>query len=98
MTYKLILKSNAHKDLAEAIEYYQSKKKGLGLKFLKCFQKFIERINKNPLHYPLKNNQFREAYIQKFPYVIIYELKENEIVIFSVFNTHQNPTKKPSIF
>jgi hypothetical protein len=31
MTYKLILKSNAHKDLAEAIEYYQSKRKGLGV-------------------------------------------------------------------
>lgn len=95
MTYKLILKSNAHKELAEAIEYYQSKKKGLGLKFLKCTQKFFDRITKNPLHYPLKSNQFREAYIQKFPYVIIYELIDNEIVVFSVFNTHQNPTKKP---
>ena len=95
MTCKLILKSRAHTDLAEAIEYYQGKKKGLGLKFLKCAQKFFDRITKNPLHYPLKSNQFREAYIQKFPYVIIYELIDNEIVVFSVFNTHQNPTKKP---
>jgi hypothetical protein len=95
MTYKLILKSNAHKDLAEAIEYYQSKRKGLGSKFLKCVHKFFDRITKNPLHYPLKSNQFREAYIQKFPYVIIYEVIDNEIVVFSVFNTHQNPTKKP---
>jgi hypothetical protein len=95
MTYKLILKSQAHFDLAEAIEYYQSKRKGLGLKFLKCVQKFFGRIIKNPLHYPLKSNQFREAYIQKFPYVIIYEIVENEIVVFSVFNTHQNPQRKP---
>ena len=93
MTYKLILKSKAHIDLAEAIEYYQ--RKGLGLKFLKCVQKFFDRITKNPLHYPLKSNQFREAYIQKFPYVIIYEIIDNEIVVFSVFNIHQNPTKKP---
>lgn len=82
MTYKLILKSKAHIDLAEAIEYYQSKRKGLGLKFLKCVQKFFDRITKNPLHYPLKSNQFREAYIQKFPYVIIYEIIDNEIVVF----------------
>jgi len=95
MTYKLILKSRAHIDLAEAIEYYQDKRKGLGLKFLKCAQKFFNRITRNPLHYPLKNGQFREAYIQKFPYVIIYELINNEVVVFSVFNTHQNPTKKP---
>jgi len=95
MVYKLILKPEAENDLGEAIEYYQSKRKGLGLKFLKCVQKFFDRITKNPLHYPLKSNQFREAYIQKFPYVIIYEIIDNEIVVFSVFNAHQNPTKKP---
>lgn len=95
MTYKLILKSNAHKELSEAIEYYQIKRKGLGLQFLKCVQNFFDRITKNPLHYPLKSNNFREAYIQKFPYIIIYEVIENEIVVFSVFNTHQNPTKRP---
>ncbi|GGG47643.1 type II toxin-antitoxin system RelE/ParE family toxin [Epilithonimonas arachidiradicis] len=95
MTYKLILKSRAHKDLAEAIEYYQRKRKGLDNEFLKCVHKFFDRIAKNPLHYPLKSGQFREAYIQKFPYVIIYEIIDNEIVVFSVFNTHQNPTKKP---
>ncbi|MGD1320551.1 type II toxin-antitoxin system RelE/ParE family toxin [Chryseobacterium sp. 2R14A] len=95
MTYKLILKSRAQIDLAEAIEYYQSKRKGLGNKFLKCIHKFFDRIAKNPLHYSLKNNNFREAYIQKFPYVIIYEVIENEIVVFSVFNTHQNPERKP---
>lgn len=95
MTYKLILKSRSHIDLAEAIEYYQSKRKGLGLKFLKCVQKFFGRITKNPLHYPLKNSQFREAYIQKFPFVIIYEFIDKEVVLFSVFNTHQIPTKKP---
>ncbi|MCS3867118.1 plasmid stabilization system protein ParE [Chryseobacterium ginsenosidimutans] len=95
MTYKLILKSNAHKDLADGIEYYQSQKKGLGLQFLKCVQKFFDRISKNPFHYSLKSNQFREAYIQKFPYVIIYQIIESEIIIFSVFNTHQNPQRKP---
>lgn len=95
MVYKLILKPEAENDLREAIEYYQSKRKGLGLIFLKCVQKFFDRITKNPLHYPLKSNQFREAYIQKFPYIIIYEIIDNEIVVFSVFNTYQNPEKKP---
>lgn len=95
MTYKLILKSRAHLDLAEAIEYYHSIRKDLGNKFLKCVHKFFDRITKNSLHYSLKSNNFREAYIQKFPYVIIYDVIDNEIVVFSVFNPHQNPTKKP---
>ncbi|WP_312082303.1 hypothetical protein [Epilithonimonas hominis] len=34
MKYNLILKPRAENDLAEAIEWYESKQKGLGQKFL----------------------------------------------------------------
>lgn len=95
MAYKLILKSRAENDLSEAIGYYQTQQRGLGIKFLQCVQKSLGRITKNPLHFPLKTNQFREIYIQKFPYVIIYEIVDKEVVVFSVFNTHQNPERKP---
>ncbi|MBS1572675.1 MAG: type II toxin-antitoxin system RelE/ParE family toxin [Bacteroidetes bacterium] len=94
MDYKLVLKPRAENDLANGIEWYESKQKGLSIKFLKCVEKYLERIHKNPLHYPLKKNQYREAFIEKFPYMIIYEVLENEVVVFSVFNTDQNPEKK----
>ncbi len=31
--------------------------------------------------------------ISKFPFEIIYEKKENRIVVYSVFNCSQNPQK-----
>ena len=95
MKYNLSLSPNAEVDLLDSALWYESRQIGLGEKFTKKVEAYLSRIQNNPLHYPLKNGKLREAYIQKFPFVIIYEIVENEILVFAVFNTHQNPTKKP---
>ena len=95
MKYNLILKPRAENDLAEAIEWYESKQKGLGQKFLNQIDKYLNQIKRNPLHYPSKRLPFREAYIKKFPYIIIYEVFDLEIVVYAVFCSYQNPSKKP---
>lgn len=41
-----------------------------------------------------KKPTFREMPLKRFPFVIIYELRSDKIIVFSVFNTHQNPDKK----
>lgn len=95
MTYNVSLSPVAEDNLLESALWYESRQIGLGEKFMQKVESYLLRIQNNPLHYPLKKGNLREAYIQKFPYVIIYEVIDNEIVVFSVFNTHQNPTKKP---
>lgn len=95
MTYHLSLSPNAEADLLESALWYESRQIGLGEKFTKKVEGYLFRIQNNPLHFPLKKGNLREAYIQKFPFVIIYEIAENKIVVFAIFNTHQNPTKKP---
>ena len=95
MKYNLSLSPNAEVDLLESALWYESRQIGLGEKFTKKVEGYLFRIQNNPLHFPLKKGNLREAYIQKFPFVIIYEIAENEIVVFAIFNTHQNPTKKP---
>jgi len=37
---------------------------------------------------------FRELALKRFPYVIIYEHTEEDIYVYSVFNTYQSPIKK----
>lgn len=95
MTYNLSLSPIAEANLLESALWYESRQIGLGEKFTQKVEVYFSRIQNNPLHFPLKKGNLREAYIQKFPFVIIYEVIENEIVVFSVFNTHQNPQRKP---
>jgi mRNA-degrading endonuclease RelE of RelBE toxin-antitoxin system len=95
MAYKLVIKPRAEDDLAEGIVWYESRQKGLGMIFLNWVEKYLKSIQRNPLQYPLKRKPYREAFIKKFPYVIIYEVLEDEVIVYSVFNTHRNPHDKP---
>ncbi|WP_346983391.1 type II toxin-antitoxin system RelE/ParE family toxin [Chryseobacterium sp. POE27] len=95
MIYHFSLSPNAETDLLEAALWYESQQPGLGEKFAQRVESYFFRIQNNPLHFPLKKGNLREAYIQKFPYVIIYQIIGNNIIVFAVFNTHQNPEKKP---
>jgi len=48
--------------------------------------------------FPIKRKPvFRELALKRFHYVIIYEHTKTEVFVYSVFNTHQNPIKKPQI-
>ena len=93
MIYELIIQEEASLEILEAYIYYENAQKGLGEKFMKQLNKYFVRIQDHPKHFEIKKN-YREAFVQKFPYLIIFDIIDNKIIILSVFNTHQNPTKK----
>lgn len=80
MTYHLSLSPNAETDLLESALWYESQQTGLGEKFTQKVESYFVRIQNNPQHFPLKKGNLREAYIQKFPYVIIYKIIEDNII------------------
>lgn len=93
--YKLIIKEEAQIEIEEAIFYYEEKQFGLGDIFSKYVALYLEEIQKNPNHYQIKQKNYREAFIRKFPYVIIFEIIDLEVIVYAVFHTLLNPTKKP---
>jgi hypothetical protein len=95
MTYNFEIKEEARIEIIEAYIYYESQQTGLGVKFTEQLEKYLHILAKNPLLYPIKDYGFREAYIIKFPFLIIYEVSEDMVVIYSVFNTYRNPDNKP---
>jgi hypothetical protein len=42
------------------------------------------------------DKKFRQSAVKRFPYVIVYEPEQKNVVIYSVFNTWQHPKKKLS--
>lgn len=95
MDYKLVLKLRAENDLRESIKWHEKQQRGLGVKFLNHIEMYFEKILRDPSNYKIKNHPFREAFVRKISYVIIYEVLDMEVVIYSVFNTYRNPENKP---
>ena len=95
MTYSLVIKAEANLEIVDAYLYYEEQQKGLGERFLKQLDKYFSKILEAPKHYAIKRQPFREAFIRKFPFLVIYEIEETIIVVYSVFNTSKNPARKP---
>lgn len=85
----------AERELYKAWKYYEEEQPGLGKRFGLAFTNKLEFVQKNPFHYPLKNG-FREALVDKFPYLIVYKVIESRNIIYvtSVFHTSRHPKRK----
>jgi len=92
--YTLIIKEEALDDIQEAYDYYEANKTGLGERFLDTLEGYLEQIQKYPEHYQIKRIPYREAFLKEFPYLIIYERAQQEIIVYAIFNTWRNPKKK----
>jgi hypothetical protein len=68
----------------------------LGKQFLVYFRGYLKILKTNPELFSIKKLPFfRELPLKKFPFVIPYEVFQDEVVIYSVFHTSRNPTNKP---
>lgn len=94
MTYILEVKNEANLEIIEAYLYYEEKRNGLGEEFLEHLDIYFDRITTYPKHFTQKRKPYREAFIKRFPFLIIYEITNGKVIVYSVFNTWQNPEKK----
>ena len=96
MTFNIVISPLAAKEIDATIFYYKSRKSDLGFEFLFYLKGYLSILKRNPELFPLKRkNIFREIAMTKFPFVIIYEIVKDDVVIYSVFHTSRNPADKP---
>jgi hypothetical protein len=93
MSYNLILTQDAQEEEQDAYNYYEDIRGGLGdellIEFIKCYQ----LISDNPFYNSYVNNSkvLRDICVRRFPYLIIYMVSGNNVVVASVRNTHRKP-------
>lgn len=94
--YKCIFLPKAYQEFFEAWEWYEQVQIGLGDRFRNELFKTVQIIANNPVQYAIRKSPYREALIEVFPYLIIYQVieKKNKIAIVSVFHSSRNPIMK----
>ena len=98
MTHTVIIKQEAHNDISEAYKYYEDKQHGLGERFLNALLKRFNDLSLHPEHYSyIKEDPLqilRDVRLEKFPYLVIFEIAGMQVIIYAVHNTYKNPSKK----
>lgn len=84
----------ANIDIIVAYEFYESRRKNLGEQFLNELENCFQSILLNPTTYKIVYSIYRQAVMQKFPFVVLYSVDKKDIIITAVFHTGKNPTKK----
>jgi len=93
MIYQIIVLESVYLELKEVSSYYESKQKDLGVMFVLSWETAMEHIKEAPLLYQKKNKQLRTIKLNKFPYLLVFEIIENKIYIFRLTNAKINPKK-----
>ena len=78
-------------ELDEAIEYYNYEMSGLGEEFLTEVLKALDRIGEFPEAWHPCSKRTRRYQTRRFPYGIIYQIREKEILIIAIANLHRKP-------
>ena len=81
----------AQSELDEAIEYYNYEAPGLGEAFLTEVLKTLDRIGKFPEAWQPSSKRTRRCQTRRFPYGIIYQIREDEILVVAVASLHRRP-------
>ena len=96
--FQVIILEKAFQEIENARNYYENNQINLGTSFTKEVFSILEILESNPLLFPVKFNNMREAMIKKFPFVVIFEVLPNdEIIVLSVFHFRRNPNDKQNI-
>ena len=78
-------------ELDEAIEYYNYESPGLGEEFLTEVLNALNRIGIFPEAWHPCSKRARRCQTRRFPYGIIYQLHQDEILIVAIANLHRKP-------
>jgi len=78
-------------ELIEAIEYNNYEIPGLGDAFLTEVLNALDRIGEFPEAWHPSSKRARRCQTRRFPYGIIYQIREQEILVVAVAHLHRKP-------
>jgi hypothetical protein len=67
--------------LIEAKGWHESRALGLGFEFVRSVDATMGKISRDPTAYRLLENDFRRIVLKRFPYLLIYRISDDEIII-----------------
>jgi toxin ParE1/3/4 len=91
MALPVELHEAAELELWEAIDWYDQQKPDLGKEFARELERVVEAIGFSPNRFPAIFGDARRAVLQRFPYVVIFEVQNDVILILAIFHTSRQP-------
>ena len=94
MNYRLTVIETAREDISDAFEWYNMQSEFAAAYLIERLEEAFKHIAETPLIYQKVHREFRQIILKPFPYVLLYYVKKEEVVVFRLWHTSRNPQKK----
>lgn len=96
MQFELFISPVALSESLDAYEFYELTSVGLGDRFLKSLEATYKKISHLPKSYGFisKEKDLRDVNIKNFPFVVIFQIFDNKVIVLRIFNTNRKPLTK----
>lgn len=81
----------AEADMTEAKDWYRQCHPYLEADLILCVEETLARIACNPLSFPRLKGEFRQAFVHRFPYRIVFRMVADLIVVVAILHTGRHP-------
>lgn len=85
------LHNRAQDDLRDAAEFFERQRPGLGEDFRAEVQAALDRIVAFPEGCHIVDDAFRQCRIQRFPYGVVYRIKDEQIEVMAITHLRRDP-------
>ena len=91
MMNKVIFLDSSKAEFEDAVRFYNSQSEGLGFEFALEVRNTLERIDMHPDAWHQLSINTRRCRTKRFPYGIVYQKRDEYILIVAIMHLHQKP-------
>ena len=94
---KLVVRPEAEVEANQAAAWYEERQAGLGISFMAELEESFKTIESNAFGQPelefaeFENAGFRRCTLRRFPYLVLFTIRENEAVVVAIAHTSRKP-------
>jgi plasmid stabilization system protein ParE len=85
------IRSEAQAEIEEAFEWYRAESRELAERFLTEIGTSLDLIRLHPGLYPMSTRSTRRRVLHTFPYLVIYQEKQDVILVVAVAHAKRRP-------
>jgi mRNA-degrading endonuclease RelE of RelBE toxin-antitoxin system len=94
MKRELVVKEEVENQLSKTALWYDQQQQGLGSTFFEEWENTTEYISNYAEGCAKKYKEFRHAMLKRFPYLVVYEIEGNNVIIYALIYAGRHPSKR----
>lgn len=93
MSYWIEVRDLASKEFIDAYLWYEDQRNGLGEEFHDEVQEQFAFFRERPERFAKWRGPYRKINLKRFPYIIVFQVLKDVVVVYSVFHSSRNPSR-----